>query len=99
MPVSGPPTCCMTAPVTRPPRSIATKPASSNNAITSDFARERSRLRPASRERHDVHVAGRPLDGERQSGDLPALCGPLELVIVTAADCPHGAAGGVGEHV
>src|SRR3954451_2494428 len=37
-PASGPPTCCIAPPVARPPRSIATKPASSNSAVTWDFA-------------------------------------------------------------
>jgi hypothetical protein len=46
-----------------------------------------------------VHVASRPLDGERQSGDPPAVSVPFELVVVAAADRPHGAARGVGEQV
>src|SRR3954447_2249311 len=37
-PASGPPTCWIAPPVARPPRSIATKPASSNSAVTWDFA-------------------------------------------------------------
>src|SRR3954451_7484886 len=34
-PASGPPSCCIAPPVARPPRSMATKPASSNSAVPS----------------------------------------------------------------
>src|SRR3954452_19630097 len=37
-PANGPPSCCTAPPVTRPPRSMAAKPASSNSAVTADFA-------------------------------------------------------------
>src|SRR4051812_34405216 len=67
--------------------------------VSSAWPSERSGLWSGGREGDDVHVAGRPLDRERQSGDPPAVGGPFEPVVVTAADCPHGAAGGVGEHV
>ena len=56
----------------------------------------RAGLSAGSREGHDVHVPGRPLDGERPTRDLPTHGGPLELVVVAAADCPDGAAGGIG---
>src|SRR4051812_25951192 len=58
-----------------------------------------SGLWSGSREGDDVHVAGCPLDRERQSGDPPAVGGPFEPVIVTAADGPDRVAGAVGEHV